>query len=207
MYDMPGLGVTPDFNRLNPSPTAPKIIGLAGYARAGKDTVAGIINRLYGHQVTSFSDILREFLYAQNLWLPSKVGNHAFRINAVVDQYGWEEARRMHPEIRELQQLTGTEAARNILGQTVWVDAWMRRVSEAGGLWVNPSVRFPNEAEAITAMGGKVYRIVKPGIKAVNDHPSDTALDGWDYDGVIMNDGTLIDLEGEVQRVLGEFDA
>jgi hypothetical protein len=202
MYDMPGLGVTPDFNRLNPSPTAPKIIGLAGYARAGKDTVAGIINRLYGHQVTSFSDILREFLYAQNLHLSTGVS-----LNFLVDQFGWETTRDRYPEIRELQQLTGTEAARNIFGQTVWVDAWVRRVSESGGLWVNPSVRFPNEAEAITAMGGKVYRIVKPGIKAVNDHPSDTALDGWDYDGVIMNDGTLIDLEGEVQRVLGEFDA
>jgi hypothetical protein len=202
MYDMPGLGVTPDFNRLNPSPTAPKIIGLAGYARAGKDTVAGIINRLYGHQVTSFSDILREFNYAQNLFL-----SDGCRLNKVVDRVGWERAREIYPEIRDLQQLTGTEAARNILGQSVWVDAWMRRVSEAGGLWVNPSTRFVNEGEAIKALGGVVLRVVKPGIKAVNDHPSDTAMDGYDFDGLIMNDGTLIDLEGEVQRVLGEFDA
>lgn len=199
IYGMPGL--EPDFNRLNPSPTAPKIIGLAGYARSGKDTVAGIINRLYGHTVLSFSDILREFLYAQNLHLSTGVS-----LNFLVDQFGWEKTRDRYPEVRELQQLTGTEAARNILGESVWIDAWARRTDWGSEPTVNPSVRFPNEADAIKRLGGVIYRIVKPGIKAVNDHPSDTALDDWDYDGLMMNDGSLIDLEGEVQRILGEFE-
>jgi hypothetical protein len=214
LYAMPGL--EPDFNLLNPSPTAPEIIGLAGYARSGKDTVAGIIHRLYGHTVLSFSDILREFLYAQkHVHLPVVQPSYdpdtpspapvAVSLNEVVDRYGWEGARERFPLIRDLQQTTGTEAGRNVLSQSLWLDAWTNRVQERGGNWVNGSVRFPNEAEAVKAVGGKVYRVVRPGIKAVNEHPSDTALDSWRYDDIIINDGNLIDLEGEVQRVLGEF--
>lgn len=200
MYDL-----YPDFNRLSTSPTAPTLIGLAGYARSGKDTVAGIINRLYGHTVLSFSDILREFLYAQDLYLPGQALRPEIRLNKVVDHYGWEEAREQYPYIRHLQQLTGTEAGREILGPQVWCDAWSRRVLTQGGSWVNPSTRFPNEAERITNLGGKVYRVVMPGVGPVNEHGSDTALDDWDFDGIIMNDGSLLDLEGEVQRVLGDL--
>jgi hypothetical protein len=192
----------PDFNRLNPSPTAPRIIGLAGYARSGKDTVGEIINRLYGHQVLSFSDILREFLYAQDLHIPTFRGSA--RLNDLVDDLGWEEARNQYPYIRTLQQKTGAEAGRGVVAQDVWVNAWAERV-RSGGLWVSPSVRYPNEGEVISYQGGVVLQVRRPGVGPVNDHISDRALDGHTFDAVILNDGTLTDLEGEVQRVLGEF--
>lgn len=187
----------------NPLSTAPvaKIIGLTGYARSGKDTTAAIINRLYGHNVLSFSDILREFLYAQDLYLPGMALNPEIRLNRAVDELGWEEARERFPYIRHLQQKTGTEAARNILGQDVWVSAWMKRVHEDGGPWVNPSVRFPNEALAIEAAGGRIFRILRPGVGAVNAHPSDSALDGHGFE-TIINDGSLDDLEKDVRMVL-----
>lgn len=193
---------TPDFNRLNPSPTVPSIIGLAGYARAGKDSVGEIIHRLYGHNVLSFSDILREFLYAQDLYIPNR--GHAIRLNEVVDHYGWEKAREEYPYIRTLQQTTGEEAGRGVLHTQVWVTAWHHRVV-AGGLWVNPSVRYPNEVDLIQNAGGVVLRVQRPGVGPVNDHISDRALEGRELDGLIINDGSLVDLEGEVQRVLGEF--
>lgn len=197
LYTQPGI--EPNFNWLRPSSMVPTIIGLSGYARSGKDTVAGIIHRLYGHQVLSYSDILREFLYGQGLSL-----SYGCYLNEVVDEFGWDEARSLYPEIRELQQKTGTEAGRDILGPRVWVDAWERRVLAQGGMWVNPSIRFPNELDAIQYLGGVVLRVRRPGVEAVNGHSSDSALDGYVLD-VIENDGTLTDLEGEVQRVLGEF--
>ena len=200
----PGNGLVPDFNRLNPSPTAPTLIGLAGYARSGKDTVAEIVQRLYGHIVLSFSDILREFLYAQDLYIPDEKG-FAIRLNEVVDAIGWEDARERYQYIRVLQQKIGQEAGRETLGQDVWVNAWNNRVLALGGEWVNPSVRYPNEVEAVRNLGGVVLGVIRPGVGPVNDHLSDRALDGVVLDGLIVNDGTLADLEGEVQRVLGEF--
>lgn len=194
-------GLTPNFNLLNPSPTAPKIIGLAGYAQSGKDSVGQIIHRLYSHTVLSFSDILREFLFAQDLHL-----SDGKRLNPLVNAYGWEEVRRMYdPEIRLLQQHTGHEAGRLVLGGSVWVDAWINRVDTFGGSWVNPSVRYPNEVEAIHRLGGTMIRVIRPGVGAVNSHASDSALDDMTMDLRIVNDGDLVDLEGEVQRVLGEF--
>lgn len=197
----PASGLVPNFNRLNPSPTAPRIIGLAGYARSGKDTAGEIINRLYGHQVLSFSDILREFLYAQELHVPTFRGSTP--LNDLVDSLGWEEARNQYPYIRTLQQKTGTEAGREVISQTIWIDAWTSRTQE--GNWVNPSVRFLNEVKAIKDAGGSIYRINRPGVGPVNEHVSDRELDDYVFDGVILNDGDLLDLEGEIQRVLGEF--
>ena len=52
---------------------------------------------------------------------------------------------------------------------------------------------------------GKVYDVRRPGVGPVSDHISEHDLDDWPFDGIIHNDGTLVDLEGEVQRVLGEF--
>lgn len=48
-------------------------------------------------------------------------------------------------------------------------------------------------------------RIMRPGVKPINDHPSETALDSHHFDGYVMNDSNLVDLEGEVQRVLGDL--
>lgn len=196
-------GIVPNFNHLNPSLTAPKLIGLSGYAQSGKDTVGSIITTLYGHKPISFSDKLREFLYAQDLYIEGPFGS-AIRLNAVVDQVGWEAARVEFPYIRELQQRTGTDAGRTLLGDTVWIDASMADM-KPGGSYVFTSVRFPNEAMRIVEAGGLIFRVTRPGVEAVNDHPSDTALDDWEFDGYIENDGDLVDLQGEVMSALGEF--
>lgn len=198
LYNQPGI--EPNFNLLNPSPTVPRVIGLSGYAQSGKDTVGNIIARLYGHRRTSPSDVLREFLYAQDLFLPD-----GQRLNDLVDEVGWEEARRQEPWIRVLQQHTGTEAGRNILGPDVWTRVMFKRYT-AGGLIVDSSVRFENEAANVKAAGGVMLRVIRPGVRPVNSHASDTALDHYAFDDIIVNDGDLLDLEGEVQRVLGEFD-
>lgn len=196
-------GITPNFNRLNPSLTAPKLIGLSGYAQSGKDTVGKIITDLYGHEPISFSDKLREFLYEQDLYIPDEKG-FAIRLNEVVDAIGWEDARRRYQYIRVLQQKTGTDAGRHLLGDTIWIDAAMS-VMRPGGSYVFTSVRFPNEALRIVESGGIILRVERPGVEAVNDHGSDTALDDWDFDGYIENDGSLLDLQGTVMIALGEF--
>ncbi len=67
-----------------------------------------------------------------------------------------------------------------------------------------PDVRFRNEIEGIRSRGGKVVRVVRPGAGltgAAGLHQSETEqadIGNEEFDGVIVNDGSLEDLREKV---------
>lgn len=133
------------------------------------------------------------------------------RLAWLVDAVGWERAKALR-EVRRLMQAHGV-AIREHVGENVWVDAAMDRVADfrrgtfrlresgcgfertAPTPVVVTDVRFPNEAEAIKAAGGKLVRIVRLGQDLSDTHISETALDGWPVDREVFNAGTLEDLQ------------
>lgn len=185
--------VDPDINSFYKEIT----IGLAGYARAGKDTVAKMVTE-YEFEQRSFAKPLKDALYALNP-LVDQVGDVTCRIDDLVDSVGWEQAK-SSPEVRSLLQRLGTEAGRNVLGQNIWVDALFNQPSN--GRIVISDVRFPNEAAAIKLRGGLVWRVERPGYGPVNTHASETAIDDFPYDGVIVNDGDLGQLQVRVKEIV-----
>lgn len=190
------------FNRQHPPAHAiPHIIGLSGYARAGKDTTAEVLGRLYGYKRIAFADNLKLFTRAVDpiIFMQDK---DAVRAEEWVRGVGDHEAKN-HPEYRRLLQEVGTKA-RTFFGDDVWIKSALKDL-EPEINYVVTDVRFPNEADAIRALGGQVWRVIRPGTTAVNSHVSEHALDGHDFDAKVINDGTLTELEGEVQYVLGEF--
>lgn len=189
------------FRELTEEPDT-RLIGLVGYAQSGKDTVGMILHDLWGFHRNAFADTLRECLYAINPLIPSHDSSPPKRLQEVVDANGWDRAKVDYPEIRELLQRLGTEMGRDILGQDIWVDTAMNRL-EVPGFNVFTDVRFPNEFDAIKAAGGEVWRIQRPGTGPVNDHPSETALDGHEFDWWIDNSTTIEDLCVTVQQALG----
>jgi hypothetical protein len=67
-------------------------------------------------------------------------------------------------------------------------------------------VRFPNEADAIRQAGGVVVRIERPGVGPHTDpggwvHESDVALDHYDFDVTVKNDGTIEELHARLLSV------
>jgi len=68
--------------------------------------------------------------------------------------------------------------------------------------WIITDCRFPNEAEAIKKRGGILVRIQRDGIKPINPHISETALDGFSFDYVIKNNGTIPELIEIVTRFI-----
>jgi hypothetical protein len=71
--------------------------------------------------------------------------------------------------------------------------------------WVITDVRFPNEAEAIKKRGGKVISVVRPGHMDTGNHPSETALDGYNFDYVMYNDGSLESLKNLTKLILQQW--
>jgi hypothetical protein len=103
--------------------------------------------------------------------------------------------------VREFLQKLGTDALRTGLHPNVWVNALMADYDEDSN-WVITDTRFPNEAMAIKEKGGIIIRIDRPGFKPINDHPSEIALNGWNFDYKIANVSDLISLTFTVETIL-----
>lgn len=178
------------------------MIGLMGYAQSGKDTTASVLVDEYGFTRIAFADALREMLYALNPLAGPPPGDDVghIRVQDLVNQLGWDNAKMQYAEIRELLQRLGTEAGRTILGENVWVDAAMMKTdADPLGDFVFTDCRFPSEANAIRASGGKLWRIERDGFGPVNGHASETALDAQRADVTIYNNWTLNDLRDAVR--------
>lgn len=180
------------------------IIGLAGYAGAGKDTVGDILIQKYGYRRVAFADKIRSFLYDIN----PQIGS--LTLQTIVNESGWDIAK-INPEVRRLLQDTGI-AGRNLLGEDIWIWESLGEVvysaantNADGGTSgsieekiVVTDVRFENEAKFIKDFGGQVWQVVREGVKPYNDHISEVDLIGYDFDKVITNNGSREDLEAQI---------
>lgn len=186
------------------------IIGLCGYARTGKDTVAEILVKDFGFTRVAFADKLREAAYALNPIVALRAADTApatfLRVQDVVDTHGWDFAKTKYPEIRVLLQRLGTEVGRQVLSPALFGDdrLWIEAALNAPtpGHVVISDVRFPNEFYAIKSRGGTIWRILRPDTAPVNGHSSETALDFIKPDVEIYNDETVEVLRARVGGLL-----
>jgi hypothetical protein len=113
---------------------------------------------------------------------------------------------------RAILQFLGTNCFRKI-SPPVWTNYAMRtalREQENGApLVVITDLRFKDEAEAVWAVGGSVWRIRRPetdelvtGLKGHASENEQDSIPDSKCQAVIMNDGTLDSLRG---RLVGEF--
>ena len=82
------------------------IIGLSGYARSGKDTVAELLGLNYGFKRISFALPMRDALYRLNPIVKGSIVGEELRLAEYVDHFGWEDAKAL-PEVRRLLQVFG----------------------------------------------------------------------------------------------------
>jgi hypothetical protein len=176
----------------------PRLIGVTGYAQSGKDTTGSILRQLYEYERVAFADPLRNLLLEVN---PEVEGR---RLKEIIEEIGWDEAKVKYPIVREMLQGLGV-GARDIIHPEVWVDAAFKKVAETGRPVVITDVRFPNEYHRVHGMEGKIVRVQRPGVTAVNAHESETALDGFLPDYVLHNDGEVRDLADEVMEMMNYF--
>lgn len=175
------------------------IIGISGFARAGKDSFGDALVKHYEFEKVSFATPMKRMAEAIDPILGTRTSwgcEVTYRLSDLLQEGGWEQAK-ADPEVREFLQRLGTEAGREIFGEDFWVDHALRAYDESRGLTrvVVCDVRFRNEVDAIRQRGGEVLRIRRPGFDAPNGHRSEQELADFRHDLYINNDGTLADLE------------
>ena len=181
------------------------IIGVSGYAQAGKNTVGAVLNVRHEFAERSFAEPMREAIYKLNPAVPVAQGEYPWEpLRDLVDEYGWDKAKVDFPDIRRLLQVFGTEVGRKMFGEDFWVDQAFRGIKDLRQV-VFTDTRFPNEAQRIKDNGGTVWRVTRPGVEATNGHASETSLDDWNFDYVINNNSTLEDLEVQVDNAVARI--
>lgn len=193
----------------------PLIVGFSGKKRAGKDTAGDIAAEDFGFERDAIASPIKTI--AQEVF---GLADHQVygKAKEIPDSF-WE----MTP--RKIMQKVGTEFARGVFHEEIWIDSFKRRMetAEANKIVVT-DVRFPNEVKAIQDLGGAVIRIRRPEKEPdLNPvlkwaalqyppvaewlpskyHQSETALDGFDdFNLTVVNDGTIRDLETVITRIL-----
>lgn len=215
--------------------STPVLIGLNGKKGSGKNTVGEFIKDWVQEdlgteaQLQGFADRLK--LSFARIFVPDCTLEEAllfcdtiknqgsikhdtiFKDNGLFDRFG----KRNVISGREALQNYGTEAHRQVFGDSFWVDQILPRGGGDHGEHIRWSskwdddithaiitdVRFPNEAERIRELGGKVYEVVRPSLDGPEDtHASETPLPRQLVDAQIINDGTLEDLrEKTIERM------
>lgn len=198
------------------------LIGLTGFAGAGKDTVADILCEEYGFVKFSFSDALyrevADAFGASVAFLQDR--NEKEKPQAALALINCDDARFIGrvlltencPLIEIPSKLEAPRKPRDIL--QLWgteyrraddPDYWVKRAQEfaaqpfydsCAGL-VNTSVRFANEADWISSVG-EIWCVRRQGHGPVNGHVSEKEQP---HSLVIQNDGTIEDLRLAVARI------
>jgi hypothetical protein len=171
------------------------IIGLSGYAQSGKDTVANILVEKHGYRRIAFADPIRKLLYEMDPLVSKGYGEGVinYRIQDLVDSYGWDKVKVDFPEVRRLLQELGV-GARKLFGDTFWINEALYDVASDDKVVVS-DVRFENEARWIQDFKGQIWRVKRMGTNAVNEHVSESDLDGYPVDQIFVNNGTIEDLD------------
>lgn len=203
------------------------IIGVSGYSGSGKDSIGSIIQYLFAEKngvvlsepievVAANSAKFELELDDLSGWeirkFAGKLKDIASHLTGIdVEDFEDQDFKKTNlgrqwwtPEpmtVRDFLQKLGTDALRNGLHDNVWVNALMADYNEDSN-WVITDTRFPNEAKAIKDKGGIIIRVDRPFVKPINDHPSETGLDDWNFDYKIANVSDLFSLKFTVENIL-----
>jgi hypothetical protein len=190
------------------------IIGFGHRAQSGKDTCGQYLVDRHGYKRVAFADPLkRAAMQIFGLTEQQCYGSKANK-ETVDPRWGFTP--------RYAMQTLG-EKLRVIFGEDVWVKSAeaqilntkidrsmpkgeiaisLDHVTYSGGVVIT-DVRYPNEAQMIRSLGGIVVRVDRPSLGPLTDaHPSETSMEGFDYDDVILNDGSLEALYAQVDRII-----
>lgn len=168
------------------------LIGLCGAAGAGKDTVAEML----GCRRVAFADTLYQCVSLVTGMTVEQLKDRD-RKEATIPWLG--------KSPRQLLQSLGTEWGRTLVHDQIWIRITLEKVRadlEAGQSVVITDVRFDNEAAAIIAAGGEVWRVVRPGWQCLTAdaarHQSEAGISDHLIARIIDNSGTLDDLRSQL---------
>lgn len=183
------------------------IVGITGYARSGKDTLAKSLRLRHGFHRIAFADKLKELALGTDpiiYW--DELCNMPIHLSTLIAGLGWDRAKEF-PEVRQYLQRLG-DHCRNVFGDDVWIRATfpaLHALQDAGHHIVYTDVRYPNEAYFIRSKGGLIIKVVRPGVQPANNHVTEKNVDLIQEDVLLYNNGSKTDLGRSASEHLSQY--
>jgi len=195
------ISIEVDMAKMRAKPL-PNVIGMIGQAGSGKDSVADYVVKNYGFTKLAFADPLKQAVQVMFNIDDKHMFDRDLREEVLE---GWEPW-----STRKLLQFVGTELMRTQVDESIWVKNAVSRIKKLGDVII-ADVRFPNEVDDVKArldgMANTVFiRVSRPdhldAQGGIQNHASESFIDGLDADIDIVNDGTFEDLYAKVDDIM-----
>lgn len=164
----------------------PRIIGIAGVGRSGKDSTGRALRDEFKYEPLAFARGIKDLVYEVDPYLPEL--GRAYR--SVIDELGEEKAKETHPCIRATWNKYGQAAVKTIHAE-VWIHATLAKAYECARSVIT-DVRLESEVAAVRASKGEIWYVMRPNTNAKSELDKNIAPEMCDR--VIHNDGSLDDL-------------
>lgn len=174
------------------------IVGITGKKYAGKSTAAMVLLE-HDFNKMSFAGTLKKMttILLEDLGLTKDEIHRAMVSDkeAIIPQLG--------VSGRHIMQTLGTDWGRKMVHPDVWVKTTEVEINRGpGDDYVFDDVRFDNEAEMITRLGGVLLHLTRDSEGAGDNHDSEQGIsDAFDVEE-IDNNGDLEHLEDQIVNVL-----
>ena len=177
----------------------PRVVALIGFAHCGKSTVAGMLADM-GYTRLKFAAPLKDMLRS--------IGLTDYEIEGAGKERPCALLAGRTP--RHAMVTLGTEWGRDLISPEFWTGIAAKRARDvlaAGGRVVFDDCRFENEGAVVRALGGEVWRVVRPGHEPAGAlHPSEAVQLGMYADRMIVNVGPMETLREAVEWELAYGD-
>lgn len=183
--------------------TFPSVIALTGRKLSGKDTASGAFTAL-GYTPVKFAGGLKAMLRGLYEYCGMSKDEIERRIEGDLKEDQCEVL--CGQTTRFGMQTLGTEWGRQMIAQEIWVNALTLRAKCSGKIIIT-DLRFPNELQAVRALGGIVGRIVRPKFHGGTNlaHISEAFVDDMSVDFEVRNNGTVDTLHKNIIEEAGRF--
>lgn len=207
------------------------ILSITGLIGSGKDTIADYLCTYYGFKKLSFAASLKDavsLVFGWDRFLLEGTTKESREWRETVDSWWAERLEMPHLTPRWVLQYWGTEVCRNGFHQEIWIASLENKIRNITEDIVITDCRFPNEINMVKKLNGisiRVERGPKPiwydaaisynqgpsnigwalarqTLETHNVHPSEYRSIGLEYDHVIDNNNTIVDLQCKVKSVL-----
>ena len=155
------------------------IIGITGDNGIGKDTVGLMLKKHFGGHIKKFSTL--------------PVGMYKQITGIDFHKLSRDDKEAVRDSFEQF-----AEGVKNILTEDVWADALLRDYTE-DCIWIITDVRFSEEAQRISDLGGTLVRIVSDTIRDPTEIEKE--LDEWRFDHYLGNNSSLDELQKKVNSL------
>lgn len=195
-----------------------KFVAVSGKKGSGKSTLSDMLT-VRGWERISFADYLKDLTCRLFCWPKEFVTDGALKQTPLEEPvfFDWQQMHFIEKENpglivknpstrqfftpREALQYIGTDVLRDA-DENFHVNKFRSELRGRTGMFVSDDVRFPNELDAVKGFNALCVYVARPDLLSTDSHPSEVSLSADDFENVIVNDGTLADLQDKFEVLL-----